>query len=559
MFRYPGVKPFEKTDQPLFFGRSEDINDLYELILLEKIVVFFGKSGYGKSSLLNAGIIPRFLEEDGEDQRYQPISIRFGAYQKESSISPLEKLLAILKDQLPVAPGSEFLTESDSLWYQFKRRQSGAGRHFLLVFDQFEEFFTYPIGEQVQFQKELAELLYKGIPQRIRDNLEQYKVEERSILARKMEVKIVFAIRSDRMSELDKLRNQLPAVLNKRYELDGLTNRQAREAIVMPALLAENEHVDFASPQFSFDESAVDMIIRELSSAETKEEGVIEAFQLQILCQYIESQVNAGNIAAKDEEEWPVVFPEDLPDISNIYETYYRKQLSKLSETEQEAAREIIEYGLLYDNAQKGEARRLSVDGDVLVQRFRGQGANYGLLEKLENTFLLRREVNSLGGYNYELCHDTLIPPVLKSKRERAVERKRIAAEKQAEQEAIKRRAVEEAERRKEAEKLRALAEKGRRRAALFARFSFALLLLSIVLSLYAFNERTKVLVERKAKNRLNFEILHQRAVVILGAGGCPMEIYKEMEDIEKENKDNTDMRTRLEQVTAEMFALKCF
>ena len=58
-YRYPGTCPFQEKDSHLFFGRTSDKVKLTELIELEKLVVLFGKSGYGKSSLLNAAVIPR--------------------------------------------------------------------------------------------------------------------------------------------------------------------------------------------------------------------------------------------------------------------------------------------------------------------------------------------------------------------------------------------------------------------------------------------------------------------------------------------------------------------
>lgn len=59
--RFPGINPFQTEEQDRFFGRDDDIRELHALIALEKVVVLFGKSGHGKSSLLNAGIVPRFL------------------------------------------------------------------------------------------------------------------------------------------------------------------------------------------------------------------------------------------------------------------------------------------------------------------------------------------------------------------------------------------------------------------------------------------------------------------------------------------------------------------
>ncbi len=36
--RYPGVKPFETSERELFFGRDRDIEDLLDLIWLEKLL-----------------------------------------------------------------------------------------------------------------------------------------------------------------------------------------------------------------------------------------------------------------------------------------------------------------------------------------------------------------------------------------------------------------------------------------------------------------------------------------------------------------------------------------
>ncbi|MCB0574552.1 MAG: hypothetical protein KDC61_08295, partial [Saprospiraceae bacterium] len=87
--RYLGVQPFKTSDQDLFFGRNEDIENLHDFILLEKLVVLFGKSGYGKSSLLNAGIMPRLLDERQPPAfRFRPIEVRFTDYDEKHSIPP---------------------------------------------------------------------------------------------------------------------------------------------------------------------------------------------------------------------------------------------------------------------------------------------------------------------------------------------------------------------------------------------------------------------------------------------------------------------------------------
>ena len=87
--RYLGVQPFKTTDRHIFFGRDEDIENLHDFILLEKLVVLFGKSGYGKSSLLNAGIIPRLMDDKQPAAfRFRPIEVRFTTYIEGQSITP---------------------------------------------------------------------------------------------------------------------------------------------------------------------------------------------------------------------------------------------------------------------------------------------------------------------------------------------------------------------------------------------------------------------------------------------------------------------------------------
>ena len=61
---YVGPRPYKRTDRDNFYGRNRQARDLLAKITAERVVLFYAQSGAGKSSLLNAQIIPA-LEKEG--------------------------------------------------------------------------------------------------------------------------------------------------------------------------------------------------------------------------------------------------------------------------------------------------------------------------------------------------------------------------------------------------------------------------------------------------------------------------------------------------------------
>ncbi len=411
-FRYPGIKPFSAEDSSNFFGRSQDIKQLFNLIFIEKTVVLYGKSGMGKTSLLNAGIMPK-LKEQGD---FQDISIRFGNYSAENPTSPTQIFMHIIQESLPQIHTACFLDlvveKDDSFWYYFKKQHiQNQDAEFILIFDQFEELFTYPEHEIRKFKTFLAELLHTQIPNRFRqilrtkfkqsqNNTQQSFLSEEQmalLMSVPMNVRAIFAIRSDRMSRLNKLTDQIPDILSHCYELQPLTIEQAEVAMLRPA---QNKG-EFLSPTFQFETNAIERILNFLSHNETQS---IEATQLQICCEHVENLIIKRAKPLKGID--PVglrIKSEDLGDLNIVFENYYENQLQKLHQDEQEEARIFIEENLIKNN------RRISLDEALITN------TSPRLLQKLVNTHLLRVERNTTGGNSYELSHDTLIEPVLQA------------------------------------------------------------------------------------------------------------------------------------------------
>src|SRR5438128_1678669 len=68
---YPGIEPYRYTDRAVFFAREAESRSLIRLIVMYRGVLLYSDSGNGKSSLINAGLMPLAIEEG-----YRPHRIR---------------------------------------------------------------------------------------------------------------------------------------------------------------------------------------------------------------------------------------------------------------------------------------------------------------------------------------------------------------------------------------------------------------------------------------------------------------------------------------------------
>jgi len=349
----------------------------------------------------------------------------------------------------------------------------------LLLFDQFEELFTYSDDAVQQFGRQLAELLQTAVAQRVRRMVELFTRAqpellthtEEDALERRLDIRIVLAIRSDRMSLLDRLSPHLPHILTQRYELQPLSAMEARSAIEQPAT---DTSEGFLTLPFTYAPEALSTMLGYLTKGGSQ---TVESFQLQILCQSIEQYVSRSADY--------YIEPQDVGDPELVFRDYYDTQIAEIEDPgEQLAARRLIEEGLVYEK----ERRRLTLF-DVQIHETYGVGDD--LLRRLVNTHLLRAEPNLRGGYTYELSHDTLVAPVLKAKNKR-VELETAAAAAEAERTRQAERAAAEAARQAEL----ASERRKRQRATRIAVIGFVLAAVSVVTSVLAVQQGAKAKAE---------------------------------------------------------------
>ena len=426
-YRYPGIQPFSDRQKDLFFGRDDDRERLLSLILVEKLTVLFGKSGHGKSSLLHAGIAPALEKENLRGKReYVPVFIRFHSRVGNEQYDWFDWFVFHLAQQTPAVDPLAYERRHylpRTLWGELKRRQTADNQTFVLIFDQFEELFTYPPEQIAAFKQQLADLLYADIPEHLEALEETLPAEEAAWLNRKLDARALFSIRADRLSELDQLKDALPAILNKRYELRAMTREQAREALEKPAALSAVAGVVFKSPTFQWQAPALEKVLAELSRDQQGRETGIEAFQLQILAQNVENRVIRGEVSDRDGDGKPDVDISDLPGMERLYEAFYEDALEKLPAPDRKKARRLLEQGLIFEQ----DNQRINLH-EKLIHRDYGVGES--LIQQLIDLRLLRAEPSTSGGHNIELSHDSFVFPILNAARRRKQElwRRRVTA-----------------------------------------------------------------------------------------------------------------------------------
>lgn len=164
---YRGLEAFREQDRSYFFGRRELINELCGSIPQAQLYALWGASGSGKSSLINAGVIPRLRENNewlilkirpgGDPFRLLATEIAL-VFHPEIRTRQDEEVSGLIK-QLKTDTFDWTGKVSDLLHSSGKQR-------LLIVIDQFEELFTQSDPETVKaYEAQLINLVNVNINQ----------------------------------------------------------------------------------------------------------------------------------------------------------------------------------------------------------------------------------------------------------------------------------------------------------------------------------------------------------------------------------------------------------
>ena len=373
-----------------FCGRDDDSYDVARLIMGNVFVTLYGKSGIGKTSLLNAGIFPELREE-----QYIPLSLRLGIRDEVCPKSYQTIIVEAIQQKanrfetIHVIDEQTDLQAVDYLWNYFARH-----RFFdkydepvtpVIVLDQFEEVFR---SDRKEAEVLLRQLDYLNDKDHSIDNCmvdgQHYHYEQN--------YRFVVSIREDDLYRLeDSIDNcYLPALKRCRYRLRSLSEQGARDVILIPGegLFKKEEQDDIAS-----------RIIEKSRNVD----GSISTNIISLLCSriFIDFKRSGANYIS------PALVDSFLK--GNPFERFYNEATRGLSNREK---------CYIEENLVDSAGHRNSIpENDFMLNAARG-----AVLFEGENR-ILQRICTSADGNNYriELIHDSFCEPlmIMKEKRKR--------------------------------------------------------------------------------------------------------------------------------------------
>jgi WD40 repeat protein len=198
---YLGLRFFDVLKAHLFFGRVRQIDDLLDKLGSTRFVAVIGPSGSGKSSLVQAGIIPE-LKSGWKIARCRP-----RAHPISELARALESDWGINQAELTLRRGPLGLRDAAL------QSQSTPDQKYLVVVDQFEELFRFKAGTGNDEASQFVRLLIAATDQN------------------DIDVHVMFTMRSDYLGNCSQFRD-LPERLNEGLYLVPRMSRDQLEAAI---------------------------------------------------------------------------------------------------------------------------------------------------------------------------------------------------------------------------------------------------------------------------------------------------------------------------------------
>lgn len=218
IYPFKFLDSYTAQDTEIFFGRDQEIEDLYQMCFQADILLVYGASGTGKTSLIQCGLASKF-----QSRNWLDIYIRRSG---DINLSLEKGLASFIKknetktvtddddlswlDEMDSEPAAVQMPALSPLKQQLKDIYLQHFRPIYLIFDQFEELFILGSkAEQAQFVEAVKEMLQVEQP-----------------------VKLIFSVREEYLGTLYEFEKAVPELLRKKMRIEPMNLEKVREVVL---------------------------------------------------------------------------------------------------------------------------------------------------------------------------------------------------------------------------------------------------------------------------------------------------------------------------------------
>jgi hypothetical protein len=377
---YVGPRAFRAGEA--FFARDREQRDLANLLIAERVVLLHAPSGAGKTSLIQAGLIPML-----EKRRFHPTRPARVKTPPPDGVRVHNRYIHSVA--LDLLDGDRDPEELAGIRFAdiIMELTPPAGEGFLvLILDQFEELLSIDPTDwknQAVFFRELGAALQDS------------------------QVWTLISIREDYMGGLDRFVRYMPGHLQTTYRLDFLDRAAAKLAIQRPARERGIEFADDAAAELVARLGKV-LVARPYEPAKEVDAPYVQPFQLQVVCRRLWKVV-----ARKWSDDFRAIELRDVKDHAHIPEALAAYYAGAVADVARETGVEEMVIRRWFEQ-QLITRDRLRTQTLAGPESRRADPAK--VLRALQDAYLVRSDTRA-GSTWYELSHDTLIGAVLDDNR----------------------------------------------------------------------------------------------------------------------------------------------
>ena len=233
-----GLASYKRQDAARFYGREKETRLLSELIQTNYCTILYGKSGAGKTSLIQAGVCPLLA-----DARYLPLSMKLThdgttPYARQITDRIEEAIRAVGGEvEFPVAI-PDGIDEESRAWLFFHTANFWDGQNYRVIpavfIDQFEELFnlTADVSLVGACFRTIDTILQMTPPEKVSDAFA--RLNARLPFNEKPAFRLILSLREDFLARLEDYSYNIPALRRNRVGLASMNGLQALEVITRP-------------------------------------------------------------------------------------------------------------------------------------------------------------------------------------------------------------------------------------------------------------------------------------------------------------------------------------